>query len=218
MSQQRVRIVRNAAGLVGPARVRGRTGLADRVTTPYEGTATRPLSPGEPVETPLRLHAAVVRPEWVDYNDHMTESAYLLVFGDAADAFFRLVGIDEAYRAAGHSLYTAETHLHHRRELALGDPLTVSIRLLDVDDKRVHLWQEMHGGSGELVAAAEQLLVHVDMAAGRSAPILPEVAERLAAVLAAHRSLPLPPAVGRPMGIRRAAPESPSTPPTAGDS
>ncbi|CCH77565.1 putative 3-hydroxyacyl-CoA dehydrogenase protein [Nostocoides japonicum T1-X7] len=182
------------------------------MTTPYEGTATRPLTPGDPVEAPLRQHSATVRPEWVDYNDHMTESAYLLVFGDAADALFRMLGIDEAYRAAGHSLYTVETHLHHRRELSVGDPLTVTIQLLDVDDKRVHLYQEMHdGASGDLVASAEQLLVHVDMAAGRSAPIPPAVADRLAAILEAHRALPAPPTVGRPMGIRR-SPASPATP------
>ena len=37
----------------------------------------------------------------------MSESCYLLAFGDSADAFFRLLGIDEDYRAAGHSLYTS---------------------------------------------------------------------------------------------------------------
>lgn len=192
----------------------------DRVTTPYEGTTVRPLAPGDPVEAPLRLHAATVPEAWVDYNDHMTESAYLLVFGDAADALFRLVGIDEAYRAAGHSLYTVETHLHHRDELGLGDPLTVSIRLLDADGKRVHLFQEMrHGATGVLVATAEQLLVHVDMGAGRSAPLPDEVAARLDAVLQAHRALPVPDVVGRPMGIqRRSAATEPAAPTTAGDS
>ena len=187
--------------------------MPDRVTTPYEGRAARRIRPGEPVEAPLRLHAATVKPEWVDYNDHMTESAYLLVFGDAADALFRLIGIDEAYRDAGHSLYTVETHLHHRDELGLGDPLTVTIQLLDVDAKRVHLWQEMHHGTdGRLVAAAEQLLVHVDMAAGRSVPILPDVAESLATILRAHRALPAPDLAGRPIGIRRPPATTPPSP------
>ena len=53
----------------------------------------------------------------------MSESCYLLAFGDSADAFFRFLGIDEEYRAAGHSLYTVETHLHHRREADEGDRL-----------------------------------------------------------------------------------------------
>ncbi len=45
----------------------------------------------------------------------------------------------------------------------------------------------LHGGSDRLLATAEQLLVHVDTAAGRSAPLPPELAERVAAVVRAHR-------------------------------
>jgi acyl-CoA thioesterase FadM len=30
----------------------------------------------------------VVRPEWVDYNGHMSEAYYVLIFGDATDAFY----------------------------------------------------------------------------------------------------------------------------------
>src|SRR5262249_41717204 len=30
----------------------------------------------------------VVRPEWLDFNGHMTDSRYLQVFGDATDALF----------------------------------------------------------------------------------------------------------------------------------
>ena len=50
---------------------------------------------------PLRLVETQVRPEWVDYNGHMTDSRYLQVFGDATDALFRRVGVDDAYRRAG---------------------------------------------------------------------------------------------------------------------
>ena len=42
-----------------------------------------------------------VRPEWIDYNGHMTDSRYLQVFGDAMDALFRWAGVDDAYRKAG---------------------------------------------------------------------------------------------------------------------
>ena len=50
---------------------------------------------------PLRLIETQVRPEWVDYNGHMTDSRYLQVFGDATDALLRAVGVDDAYRATG---------------------------------------------------------------------------------------------------------------------
>ena len=156
------------------------------------------------IPAPLRLCQVSVPPEWVDYNQHMSEWCYLLAFGENADAFFRYLGIDDDYRTAGHSLYTVETHLHHRREVSEGEALSMTLRVLDSDAKRVHIWHEMFlGDSDTLVAAAEQLLVHVDSRAGRSAPMPPDVAARVAAVHRAHARLPVPSDVGRPMRIRR---------------
>jgi len=155
------------------------------------------------IDAPLALHEATVPAEWVDYNGHMSEWCYLLLVGDAADAFFRFIGIDEAYRAGGHSLYTAETHLHHLRESALGDRLTVPLQLLDVGPKSLHLFHTVHNhATGEDAATAEQLLVHVDMAAGRVIPMPGDLRERLEEIRLAHAVLPVPPAVGHVMGIR----------------
>jgi acyl-CoA thioester hydrolase len=175
-----------------------------RVTTPYEGRGHRAWDPDAVIEAPLHLHDTPALAEWMDYNGHMSESCYLLAFGDSADAFFRYIGIDEAYRAAGHSLYTSETHLHHRAEAAEGEPLVMTLQVLDLDRRRLHLFHEMrHGDTGQLVASAEQLLVHVDMAAGRSSEMPDELYERVAAIQQAHAALPQPEVVGRPMGIRR---------------
>lgn len=180
--------------------------MSERVTTPYEGHEHAGWDPGAEIEAPLRLHRTTARAEWMDYNNHMSESCYLLVIGDSADAFFRFLGIDEAYRGAGYSLYTSETHLHHRHEVALGEPLELSLQLLDHDRRRLHLFHEMrHGESGVLLASAEQLLVHVDMHEGRSAELPGPLLERLDAVAAAHSRLARPDVVGRPMGIRRGA-------------
>ena len=175
------------------------------IATPYEGSGERAWDPDAAIAAPLTLHRTPVRPEWVDYNGHMSESCYLLVFGDGSDAFFRFLGIGERYRADGHSLFTVETHLHNLREAAEGDPLRVDLRLLDHDGKRLHLYQEMrHDHSGVPVATAEQLLVHVDTRVGRSAPLPAYLRERLAAVADAHAALAPPEGIGRPMGIRRA--------------
>jgi hypothetical protein len=84
-----------------------------------------------PIAAPLGLYETTVPADWLDYNGHMSEWCYLLLVGLAADAFFRFIGIDEAYRAGGHSLYTAETHLHHLREASAGDRLGVPLQLLD---------------------------------------------------------------------------------------
>lgn len=175
--------------------------MTSRITSPYEGSGHRRWEADAPVEAPLRLHRTAVRPQWVDYNGHMTESCFLLVFGDSADAFFRYVGVDEGYRAAGHSLYTVQTHLHHRREAVEGDALELSLQVLDCDAKRVHVYHEMHRRDGPLLAAAEQMLVHVDMQRGRSAPMPPNLLRHVQAVRQAHADLPLGELVGRPLAI-----------------
>jgi len=158
------------------------------------------------IDAPLELHRASVPTAWVDYNGHMSEWCYLLLVGDGADAFFRYIGIDEAYRAAGHSLYTAETHLHHLRESALGDRLVVPLQLLEVGPKSLHLFHTVHNElTGADVATAEQLLVHVDMESGRVVAMPGDLRGRLEAIMKAHADLPRPPEVGHVMGVRRAS-------------
>jgi acyl-CoA thioester hydrolase len=186
-----------SAPLPADRRARIQTMLAAHAGIPGPGHV------GDGAGAPLRLHRTTAPPEWMDYNDHMSESCYLLAFGDSADAFFRFLGIDEAYRAAGHSLYTSQTHLHHRQEVGLGEPLEMTLQLLDHDRRRLHVFHEMrHGKTGALVASAEQLLVHVDTHAGRSVDLPDHLLARVEALAAAHADLPRPAVVGRPMRIR----------------
>ncbi len=174
------------------------------VVTPYEGTGARPWDPTAPVPAPLSLHRTHVRPEWVDYNGHMSESCYLLVIGDNADAFFRYFGVDERYRSAGHSLYTVETHLHYHSEAGEGDPLTLTLQLVDLDAKRLHVFHAMrHGTTGTLLATAEQLILHVDTKNARAVPLPAHLTERLRRIRAAHAALPVPEDLGHVIGIPR---------------
>jgi carnitine 3-dehydrogenase len=181
-----------------------------RITAPYEGIPFKGWDETAPIAAPLSLHRCVVKPEWTDYNGHMSESVYLLVMGDHSDAFFRFFGIDEAYRATGFSLYTIETRIHNYRECSEGDELVFSLTLLDLDAKRLHIFHEMHNAkTGELLATGEQLLMHVDMKAGKSVPLPDDLHHRLAQILKAHAVLPKPKTVGTVLGIKRK--ESPSS-------
>jgi acyl-CoA thioester hydrolase len=184
----------------GPVRAAG-------IHTPYENLPSGAWDAGAPINAPLRLHNATVPRAWLDYNGHMSESCYLLVVGDSADAFFRFLGIDDAYRAGGHSLYTVESHLHHLREVSEGDELDLSLQLVDLDDRRLHLFHTTADrASGKSVSTVEQLLVHVDSAEGRSCPLPVYLRDRLRAVQRAHAALPRPSALGHVMGIRRRTP------------
>ncbi len=166
-----------------------------------QGGSNVAWEPGRSIPTPLQVHAATVVPEWVDYNGHLSEWAYLRVFGDNADALFRFIGIDEAYRAGGRSLYTAETHLRHLREVKVGQQLVLTLALLGHDAKRLHVLHEMRVEGIGRVATAEQLLLHVNSALGRVVPFGTEVADRLRQIAIAHAPLGMPDYAGRCLRI-----------------
>ncbi|OMH29202.1 3-hydroxyacyl-CoA dehydrogenase [Motiliproteus sp. MSK22-1] len=168
----------------------------------YQAQQYSQWRPGVKVEAPLRLYQGNVLPDWVDYNGHMSESFYLYAFGEASDALFRYIGIDEDYRASENSFYTVETHINYYREASNGDPLTYSTQILAVDKKRLHLFHSMfHAASGDLLCTTEQMLLHVDMAAATACAIQPPVLEALLAILETHQELPVPKQVGRVMTI-----------------
>lgn len=154
------------------------------------------------VDAPLDIYRCQVIQEWVDYNNHMTEAAYLTVFGWASDALFQFIGVDDAYRAAGSSFYTVETHIVYEREAALNDSLKITTQILDFDAKRLHFNHEMFNRkTKERLSTCEQMLLHVDSKAAKSSPIKTPVAVVLKAILSSHRKLATPPEVGRIMKI-----------------
>jgi len=137
-----------------------------------------------------------VLPGWIDYNGHMTESRYLFAASETCDAFLRLIGADLDYVAGGHSYYTAESHILHRGEAKLGDALTGTLQVLAVDDKRLQIFIRILKGGVE-VASVEQMLLHVDMAAGKTCPAPAAILDRLRSIALAHQVLDRPAAAGR---------------------
>jgi acyl-CoA thioester hydrolase len=107
------------------------------------------------------LHTDTVRPEWIDYNGHLSEPYYVLVFGDATTALMDRTGMDAAYRdATGCSLYAVEAHVRYLREVGPGAQLQVRTRVLGRDAKRLRLWHELWV-DGRLAATEELMYLHV---------------------------------------------------------
>ena len=170
----------------------------------YQDAATARAARSSEAGKPLRLLDSVVRPEWVDYNRHMSDFRYGQVFGDAMDALFRQVGVDEAYRGTGRMYYSVESHLKHLGEAKAGEPLYVTTQLLGVDDKRLHVLHRMHRGrDGIEIATAEQMYLHVDTAAAKAAPADAAVRARLESIRDRHSGLPIPAEAGRGIGRAR---------------
>lgn len=150
---------------------------------------------------PMVMAHMQVLPGWIDYNGHMTESRYLFAGSETCDAFLRLIGSDIEYVKGGHSYYTAESHVTHRGEAKLGDALVGTLQVLHADEKRLHLWMSLER-DGVAMATVEQMLLHVDMAAGKAVAAPAAILDRLLPIAEAHKALPRPAAVGRFVGQR----------------
>jgi acyl-CoA thioester hydrolase len=124
-----------------------------------------------------------VLPEWVDYNGHLSEAYYVLVFGHATDAVMDHVGLGPAYREANAaSLFTVEAHVRYLDQVPGGVGLEVRSAVIGGTGKLLRLWHEMWV-EDRLRATEEVLGVHVDTGTGRSTPFPEDVQQRVAAVL-----------------------------------
>jgi acyl-CoA thioester hydrolase len=154
----------------------------------------------------LSLYDTVVASDWVDYNGHMNDAAYALVFSRATDALMDRIGLDAAARkASGRTLYTLQVMLHYLQEASEGAPLFVACQLLEHDDKRMRVWLDMTAPGGERLAASEQLLISVAQAEGaaRAAPWAFETKAALDALAKAQSGLAHPPAAGAGIALKR---------------
>ena len=155
---------------------------------------------------PLDVYATTVAGEWVDYNGHMNDSAYAVVFSRSVDALMDRVGLDAAARRrTGQTLFTLQMMLHYFKEAREGDALAVTCHLLEHDDKRMRVWLDMTGPGGERLAASEQLLLSVVQsdAGSRAAPWSFETQAALEALGRVHARMPHPPEAGAGVAMKR---------------
>lgn len=133
----------------------------------------------------LAPYREAVRDEWVDYNGHLSEAYYVLLFGHATDAAWEHAGVGPSYvERTGCSLYTVEAHVRYLREVPGGTTPEIRSRVVGVDAKKAHLCHEMRV-DGALVATEEVLAVHVDQGEGRASPMPDAARARLDGLLEA---------------------------------
>ena len=160
------------------------------------------------IPTPLAIHEATVRPEWIDYNGHMNVAFYVLAFDHATDAMLDYLRLTHDYKAkANTTTFVADMNVTYRQEVKEGDPLRFTTRILNCDEKRIHFWHEMyHAEKGYLAATNELLSLHIDLRTRRVGPMSREIASWVSEVCAAHATLPNPEGVGRLIGMMKKAP------------
>ena len=150
---------------------------------------------------PFVSSVMTVEPNWFDYNGQLNSAYHSLLFDRAVDEAVFLVGLGP-HEARSASFFTSEAHHRFMRELRAGQEVRVTLRLINYDEKRMHLFQEMHHArEGWTAATCEQIAQHVEVGTRRVMPFSDEVLERLALMRAAHGALPEPEGLGRPVNM-----------------
>jgi acyl-CoA thioester hydrolase len=152
---------------------------------------------------PFLASVMQIEPQWIDYNGHLNMAYYNVMFDRAIDELWAKLGIGPGYmKTRGGSTFTAECHVRYLREIHLGDPVQISILLVGADEKRLHTFEELrHAGEGWLSATSENMTIHIDMTARKTAPFPPDIRARIATLANAHAVLPRPEGIGRKVGM-----------------
>ena len=152
----------------------------------------------------LRSPLMDVEAQWTDYNGHLNMAYYNVLFDRGADHGLSALGINLDYvQNRKLTIYTAEIHVCYVRELHQGQKVYATFHLVDFDEKRLHVYQELHHEDGWLAATSEVLSLHIDMSGPKVAPFPEDVLANIKAMAEEHAKLERPARVGRRIGIRR---------------
>ncbi len=136
----------------------------------------------------------VVPAEFGDDNGHLNVRHYLGIFDDAEWVVYERLdlGADLARRGVG-GIFALEQHLTYRREVAVGDEVSVGIRLVARSTRMIHLVSHLLNHTrGEVAARMEALEGYVDLGTRRLAPIPEPQSAALDRMLAEAGALPWP--------------------------
>ena len=141
---------------------------------------------------------------WIDYNGHLNMAFYNVLFDRGCDLAFEMLGMGPDY-AQSHqrTIYTAEAHVRYLREIHLGDRVQATFQIIDHDEKRLHVFQELLHEDGWVSATSETLALHIDMTGPKVAPFASDVAAKIAEMVANQNGAPVPDGAGRKIEIRR---------------
>ncbi|WP_185020680.1 thioesterase family protein [Histidinibacterium lentulum] len=141
-------------------------------------------------------------PEWIDYNGHMRDAYFNLVFSLAVDALQDEVGLGEAYRReTGCTIYLLEGHVTFLREMKEGAVARVETRVIGLDSKRFHLHAQMWAGE-RLAAVGEFMELNVRQTPEpRAAPMPDGPLARLEDALVPQAEVAALPHRARAMGL-----------------
>ena len=104
--------------------------------------------------------------DWIDYNNHLNVSFYLLIFdkfgADVLNDIFKMG--EHSAKTTGKSTMIVESNITYNQELKLNDEVDVNLVYFDHDKKRLQYKMEMiHKEKKFLASTIEILALYVDL-------------------------------------------------------
>ena len=115
---------------------------------------------------PIFLSSQKIVKDWIDYNNHMNVSYYLLIFdkygADILNDTFKMG--EHSAKTTGKSTMIVESHITYNQELKMNDEVDVNLVFFDHDKKRLQYKMEMiHKQKRYLASTIEVLALYVDL-------------------------------------------------------
>ena len=115
--------------------------------------------------------------DWIDYNNHMNVSYYLLIFdkfgADILNDTFKMG--EHSARTTGKSTMIVESNITYNQELKIDDIVDVNLVYFDHDKKRLQYKMEMiHKEKKFLASTIEVLALYVDLNTRKVSEFEPE--------------------------------------------
>ena len=104
--------------------------------------------------------------DWIDYNNHMNVSYYLLIFdkygADTINGIFKMG--EHSAKTTGKSTMIVESNITYNQELKVDDEVDINLTYFDHDKKRLQYKMEMiHKEKKYLASTIEILALYVDL-------------------------------------------------------
>ena len=114
----------------------------------------------------IHLSTKKIIKDWIDYNDHMNVSYYLLIFDKyGADTLNDIFKMGEySAKTTKKSTMMVESHITYNQELLVNDEVDINLVYFNHDKKRLQYKMEMiHKEKKYLASTIEVIALYVDL-------------------------------------------------------
>jgi acyl-CoA thioester hydrolase len=125
-------------------------------------------------------YRGVVYPWQCDHVGHMNVMFYVGKFDEATWQMFHQIGVTPSYlRDNQRGVAAVRQNITYRRELRAGDVITIYTGVLEMHERVIRFYHEMHNDeSGEIAATVVITGIHMDTQARAACPFPEEIVSR----------------------------------------